>query len=492
MIESMSEPGPAPHGAAPSEVAECESTGDPRLDALLERFERDAAELGEIDLAPLVRLGGPSTGLLAAGRRVERIRRRLQAFDTAYVTALEQGDEPARNGCPSTATFLKAQLRLSPGEAKARVTAAHACAVRTEFAAGLRPPERPVLAAARAGGAVSAEHSAVILAALTQVPARTAPEDLEAAEVCLVDQAMTFDPAGVAVLGRQILANIDPDGTLRDHEWKQRVRSASLTRNHDGTGTLRARLTPEALEVWQTVLDPLAKPQPTSADGPDRRSAEQRLHDAVHDAGTRLLDCGDLPASGGTPATVVIHLTQEQYAAQLALAEASATDDGAAPEDGPGPGAGPGAGSAGLAETEHGALLPIGSALRMADQAVVCTLVTDAKGVPLQLGRTSRIASPGQTIALAARDRGCTMPGCDRPAAWTQRHHIVPWQCGGATDLDNLALLCGYHHRTFEALGWQCVMLDGRPHWIPPAWIDPERKPIRNTVHDRHHARAGP
>ena len=84
----------------------------------------------------------------------------------------------------------------------------------------------------------------------------------------------------------------------------------------------------------------------------------------------------------------------------------------------------------------------------MADQAAVCTVVTDAQDVPLSLGRTNRIATPGQTIALAARDRGCTFPGCDRPAAWTQRHHVVPWHEGGRTDLDNLALVCGYHHRT--------------------------------------------
>jgi hypothetical protein len=169
------------------------------------------------------------------------------------------------------------------------------------------------------------------------------------------------------------------------------------------------------------------------------------------------LNSGDLPASGGTPTTIVVHMTQEQYAAQL---------------------------SPGLVETEHSTLLPVGSAFRMADQAAICTLLTDSKDVPLQLGRTTRIATPGQTIALAARDRGCTFPGCDRPPAWAERHHVTPWFHLGATDLANLALVCGYHHRTFEALGWRCVMLHGRPYWIPPAWIDPQRRPIRNTFFD--------
>jgi hypothetical protein len=26
-------------------------------------------------------------------------------------------------------------------------------------------------------------------------------------------------------------------------------------------------------------------------------------------------------------------------------------------------------------------------------------------------------------------------------------------------------------------------MISGIPHWIPPAFIDPQRKPMRNTAH---------
>jgi hypothetical protein len=120
----------------------------------------------------------------------------------------------------------------------------------------------------------------------------------------------------------------------------------------------------------------------------------------------------------------------------------------------------------------------------MADQSLIYTLITDAKNVPLRLGRTSRCATPGQSIALAARDRGCSFPGCDRPPGWCQRHHVQEWIDDGLTDLDNLTLVCGYHHRNFERLGWECTMQEGHPWWTPPAWIDPQRTPIRNTCHD--------
>jgi hypothetical protein len=110
-------------------------------------------------------------------------------------------------------------------------------------------------------------------------------------------------------------------------------------------------------------------------------------------------------------------------------------------------------------------------------------LVETAKAVPLWLGRTTRIATPGQTAALAARDRGCSFPGCDRPPSHCQRHHVLDWAHDGPTDLDNLTLLCGYHHREFQKRGWECLMRDGLPRWRPPAWLDPARQPIRNTRH---------
>jgi hypothetical protein len=68
-------------------------------------------------------------------------------------------------------------------------------------------------------------------------------------------------------------------------------------------------------------------------------------------------------------------------------------------------------------------------------------------GEQLQLGRATRIVSDAQRRALVHRDGGCRFPDCDRPPDWCDAHHIVPWDRGGATDLDNLVLLCRRHHR---------------------------------------------
>jgi Domain of unknown function (DUF222) len=74
---------------------------------------------------------------------------------------------------------------------------------------------------------------------------------------------------------------------------------------------------------------------------------------------------------------------------------------------------------------------------------------------PLDVGRASRVATPAQRRALAARDGGCLFPGCDTPPLWCEPHHwLIHWIDGGETNLDNLALLCRRHHRFVHEDGW--------------------------------------
>jgi Domain of unknown function (DUF222)/HNH endonuclease len=97
-------------------------------------------------------------------------------------------------------------------------------------------------------------------------------------------------------------------------------------------------------------------------------------------------------------------------------------------------------------------------------------------GRTLDLGRRRRRPTNRQLVALWRRDRGCAVPGCGR-ARFLHAHHVRPWASGGKTNLDNLLLLCGEHHRllhdrrfAIDARGRQRFRfsaLDGRP--VPPA-----------------------
>jgi HNH endonuclease len=83
--------------------------------------------------------------------------------------------------------------------------------------------------------------------------------------------------------------------------------------------------------------------------------------------------------------------------------------------------------------------------------------------VPLSVGRATRTIPTHIRTALCLRDQGCRFPGCDRPPAWTDGHHIIHWADGGPTALDNLVSLCRRHHRSVHEEGWRIHMEAGVP-----------------------------
>ena len=103
-------------------------------------------------------------------------------------------------------------------------------------------------------------------------------------------------------------------------------------------------------------------------------------------------------------------------------------------------------------------------------------------GEPLDIGRAARIWPTGLRRAITLRDKGCVFPGCDRPARWSDLHHIQFWVDGGPTSVANGAVLCGFHHTLIHQGDWTVRMAkDGHPEVIPPTWIDPDQCPRRNT-----------
>jgi hypothetical protein len=105
-------------------------------------------------------------------------------------------------------------------------------------------------------------------------------------------------------------------------------------------------------------------------------------------------------------------------------------------------------------------------------------------GAVLDLGRSVRTVTPAQRRALIARDRGCIVPACRAGPEFCDGHHVRWWRHGGTTDLANLALLCQRHHSAVHAGHWDIIMIQGQPWARPPAWIDAQRRLIRNTRAD--------
>ncbi len=106
----------------------------------------------------------------------------------------------------------------------------------------------------------------------------------------------------------------------------------------------------------------------------------------------------------------------------------------------------------GVTETDLGSILANDTARRLScDSIVECAVFS--RNQPLGVGRNSRTVPRWLRRQLWKRDGGCRFPGCGR-INWVHAHHVVHWADGGATDLDNLILLCGFHHRFLHEHGW--------------------------------------
>ena len=79
----------------------------------------------------------------------------------------------------------------------------------------------------------------------------------------------------------------------------------------------------------------------------------------------------------------------------------------------------------------------------------------------LDLGRSRRLFTKAQRLALAERDDGCAWPGCPHPPSYTEAHHIRWWEAhAGPTDLRNGVLLCSSHHHRVHHDDWDIAVRD--------------------------------
>jgi hypothetical protein len=149
----------------------------------------------------------------------------------------------------------------------------------------------------------------------------------------------------------------------------------------------------------------------------------------------------------------------------------------------------------GVAPTpERGWLTWTGPVATTTVQRIVCdsviyrVLFDPVTGRPLDVGRTHRTAPAWVRRALHARDRGCRWPGCSAPTPWTDAHHLTMWRDDGQTNVDQMILVCRWHHTRVHEGGWRIRLdvatgevhvtrPDGRPYELDPSppWLGPRR-----------------
>ena len=114
----------------------------------------------------------------------------------------------------------------------------------------------------------------------------------------------------------------------------------------------------------------------------------------------------------------------------------------------------------GTCRTALGADLPVETVRRLACEAEILPVVLDGRSVPIDVGRSKRLATVHQRRALEAIHPTCAIPDCEVIFDHCKVHHIDYWAIsdsggGGSTDLNNMVPLCSRHHHAAHEGGWK-------------------------------------
>jgi hypothetical protein len=137
--------------------------------------------------------------------------------------------------------------------------------------------------------------------------------------------------------------------------------------------------------------------------------------------------------------------------------------------------------NSGSCEIENGPVLHPESVRRLLCNARVQTVVEDPAGNVLGIGRMTREPSAWMVRQVRYRDRECRFPGCGAKR-FTEAHHLVFWRHGGHTELDNLLLICSFHHRLVHEHGWSVASSPDRSiKWFRPGGTEYRAGPSQAT-----------
>src|SRR4029077_5626964 len=269
---------------------------------------------------------------------------------------------------------------------------------------------------ALAAGEIRYQHASMIARTAERLGERFKGD----AEEILVSVARQEDPV---VLRRAIVLLphcIDPGGVLAEANGADEHRFLHLSQTFGGLFILNGQFGADDGATLQTALNALM-PVPSME---STQPASRRRADALIEMARQALDGGRLPEGGGQKPHLMVTGEMETLSLQ------------------------PGSPAA---ELEWSQPIPAETARRLGCD---CALTPIVNGEPRP---TTRVVPGSMRRALNARDKGCRFPGCDRPPAWTDAHHIWHWADGGPHAMSNLILLCRRHHRLVHEGRWRLL-----------------------------------
>ena len=348
---------------------------------------------------------------------------KLEAVNAEATRRFEKAGGYKADGSLGMVPWLRSHAKLSAGAAVERVETARQLA------------QLPRTEEALARGEIGYQHAV----AMARTAEHVGATQVRKAEGMLLEAAETMDPGQFVGVAKQFEHRVDAESALNEANRAHARRYLQIGQPSNGLVRIEGQLVTEVAASLRSAMEPFMKPSKG-----DDRSAGQRAHDALRQL---VSNPGRASGNGAGPRPLLIIKTSADTLAEIAGAPAG--------------------------ELEWGGTLPTATVQRLACDSAI-TRITGLGELEQEITHASRTIPPSTRRALIARDQHCVFPGCDRPSAWCDGHHLVFWASGGPTKLENLGLLCGAHHRKVHEEGWTLKRNDGR--WVatpPPLKITP-------------------
>jgi hypothetical protein len=303
-----------------------------------------------------------------------------------------------------------------------------------------------------AAGRLGVVAASAISAGLGDAGPDASPADLYAAAVRLVDDAESIPVEKLGARARVERDLLDVGGVEERAARRRERRFLRLIPLDDGMTRIVGLLDTESAARVRSAFDQVTAPRrsgprfvdPASRDRAERIAADPRttgqlLLDTFVEIVERAVAADDGTVFGARRPGVRVHVAMSDLQSGTGAVQLEGSADA----------------------------VPVATAQRIACTDGVLPILFDGFGRPLDVGRTQRLHTIRQRIAIAARDGGCLWPGCDRPPSWTEVHHPVPWNEGGETSIENGVSLCAHHHLLLHNEGWR-VEHDADGFWLVP------------------------
>ena len=370
----------------------------------------------------------------------------LQAIASVLLAEADKHDAFRRVTGSPTAIYMASKTNLSARQTSGMLWDAQ------------RLDSHPVVKDAALTGQISLPHAKAVNRAMEQMPSTFTAEQTRQAETLLVDLAGFRTPDDVVKEAARVARQVDPQDAderektrlAREREMAWQARSLSFNREA-GSIMFHGSLPQVEGEAFRTLIDAWAQQaRRDSIDSGDTTGQEVTALQRRADALVCLVGAAQTGSKAPTLAgdRPVVTITLDYHKLMTAAFDAGVLPDGTP--------------------------LTAGDLRRLCCDANLIPAVLGAASEPLDIGRANRFVTPALRKALTLRDKHCAHPNCGRPAHLCDAHHIVPWWHGGPTNLNNLVLLCPYHHGLVEPdkYGgrdqWTVKIHDGHPIFKPP------------------------